>query len=806
MNDFRYGLRRIALTPAFTAIVVLTLALGIGANTAIFSFVDALLLRPLPYDDPEELVTIQHFYPSLNALEAPVSAPGFRDYRDRTRSFEGMGISSGWGPSLTGMGEPERVYGGRVSAGYLEAFGLAPALGRGFLPEEDAPGRNRVVILSDGFWKRAFGGDRDILSRTIQLDGESYDIVGVMPPGFRDFFGRARELWAPLGLDSEEFTDERRTNEWLNLVARLRDGVSEDEARTEMLRFAETLKQQYPDNYPADWSLRVDALSTEATGGIRSALLVLMGAVGFVLLIACANVANLLLARSAGRLKDVAIRSALGAKRWQLIRQLLAESVLLAAAGGIVGLLLAYWGVRGLEAMSPFDLTGIEVGLDGKVLAFTAVVALATGLLFGIAPALQTTGGNVQDTLREGGRGAHADRKGHRIRKGLVVAELALALTLLTGAGLLMQSFARLQNVDPGFDADNLLTFRLSLPEPRYPSDTARIAFFRELLPRIRALPGVRAAGMSQVLPFSGSWSTGSFMIEGLQLAEGQPRPWGDIRIVDPGYADVMKIPVLRGRFFTEQDMQGGPPVVVVDEEMVRRYWPNTDPIGKRITRGDENDPNTTWVTVVGVVGHAAHEGLDAEARVQLYAPHAQFGAGSMMLAVRAAGDPEALTPAIRRAIYEVDANLPISQVRTMESQMADAVGQRKLTMMLVGGFAGLALLLASLGIYGVMSSLVLHRRQEMGVRMALGAQPRDLLGLVLREGVALVALGVVIGLAGSYGLTRLIQAQLFAVRATDPVTYGAVALVLVATALLATWLPAHRATRLDPLIALRQE
>ncbi len=468
VQDVRYSLRRVTKSPGFTAIVVLTLALGSGANTAIFSFVDALLLRPLPYADAAELITIEHFYPSLDALEAPVSAPGFRDYRDRTRSFETMGVSTGWAPNLTGQSDPERLMAGRVSAEYLQTFGIEPALGRLFLAEEDASGTNRVVVLSDGFWKRAMGGDPGVLNRTVQLNGESYDVVGVMPPGFRDFFGRTRELWTTLALPPSEFADNRRTNEWLSLSARLRESVSTERAASEMTAFAETLKHEHPDNYPQDWTLVVTSLAETATGDIRSRLLVLMGAVGFVLLIACANVANLLLARAAGRLKDVAIRGALGAKRWQLVRQLLMESLVLAMAGGLVGLLLAYAGVRGLVAASPIDLVGIHVGMDGKVLGFTAVVAIVTGLLFGIAPALQITGSNIQDTLREGGRGAQADRRSHRIRRSLVMAEIALALMLLTGAGLLIQSLARLQRVDPGFDPANLLTF----------SDASRIQVF----------------------------------------------------------------------------------------------------------------------------------------------------------------------------------------------------------------------------------------------------------------------------------------------------------------------------------------
>ena len=805
LEDLRYSFRRITKSPGFSAIVVLTLGLGIGANTAIFSFVHALLLRPLPYNEPGELVTIRHFYPSLNDLRAPVSAAGFRDYRDRTRSFEAVGVSGGWAPNLTGVGEPERLTGGRVSAGYLQTFGVQPLLGRLFVPEEDEPGGARVVVLSHGFWQRALGGDAGVLGGSLQLDGESHDIIGVMPPHFRDFFGRTRELWTTLRLTPEQFAS-GRTNEWLSLSARLKPGVAVEVARAEMVAFANILKQEYPDSYPDDWSLDVTSLTELATGEIRGALLLLMGAVAFVLLIACANVANLLLARAAGRLKDVAVRRALGADRFRLIRQLLTESLVLAAAGGVVGVAFAYWSVRALVATSSIDLTGIPVGIEGTVLAFTAIVALLTGLLFGVAPAVQVTGANVQDTLREGGRGALADRRGHRIRRGLVIAEIALALMLLAGAGLLIQSFARLQRVSPGFDPDNVLTFSIALPAAKYPSDTTRIAFFDALLPRLEALPGVLGVGTTSVLPFGGSWSTGSFWVEGYDVPEGQNRPWGDIRYVSSGFANALRVPLRRGRFFTHQDGPGALPVVIVDEEMVRRYWPDQDPIGKRITRGDPDSPEAEWLTVIGVVGHTAHEGLDAEPRVQLYYPYRRVGMGFANFVVRTSGPPASIAPAVRQAVYSVDPAQPIAQVRTMEDLMASAVGQRRLTMVLLGTFAGLALLLAMLGIYGVMSNLVTQRTRELGVRLALGAQPGSLRALVLKEGAVLIGVGLATGLAAAFALQGVIRSQLFGVGATDPVTLATVAALLVAVALAATWLPAWRATRVDPLIALRQE
>jgi putative ABC transport system permease protein len=804
-QDLRYSLRRIGANPGFSAIVIITLALGIGANTAIFSMVDAVLFRSLPYEAPERLLTIRHRYPSID-LDASVSAAGFRDYRDRTRSFAGVAVQSGLAANLTGIGDPERITATRASAQYFSTLGITPALGRAFSDEEDATGRNSVVVLSDGFWKRRLGGRADVVGSTIQLNGETHDVIGVMPPGFRDFFNVNAELWVPLALTGEQFAA-GRTNEWLTLTARLAPGVTMEGAAAEMTAFAELLKAEDPNSYPDDWSLLVTSLNEIARGDVRAPLFILLGAVGFVLLIACANVANLMLARAASRRKEVAVRTALGARRWQVTAQLLTESTVLALAGGLLGLLLAFWGVRGLVALVPTGVRGAaEAGLDSRVLGFTVLLSFATGVLFGIVPALQVSGTDVQDTLREGGRGAHADRRGHGVRRALVVAEIALALTLLIGAGLLLRSFARLQRVDPGFDARDLLTAHISLPQVRYPSDTARIAFIDQLLLRIAAIPGVRAAGGSQALPFSGSWSTGSFSIEGLQVADNESSPWGDIRIVTPDYHQALSIPLRRGRTFTPQDGQGASSVAIVDDEMVRRYWPDTNPIGKRITFDDPAVEEVDWIEVVGVVGHAAHEGLDADPRVQLYLPNRQIGAGSLFLAMRTEGAPEQYASALRQAVLATDPDQPIALVRSMDELMSDAVGQRRLSMVLIGGFAALALLLAALGIYGVMSYLVNQRTQEIGVRLALGARATSVVGLVMRQGIVLTAAGVPLGIAGAVGLTRVIESQLFGVRATDPLTFAVVAGALVIVALLATYLPAQRAARLDPVRALRQQ
>ncbi|MBA3555224.1 MAG: ABC transporter permease, partial [Gemmatimonadales bacterium] len=660
-------------------------------------------------------------------------------------------------------------------------------------------------------WQRLFGGDRGVVGRTVSLNGESYQVVGVMPREFRDFFNRNVEVWSPLVFEPDQLTDDQRTSEFLNLTARLREGTTPAGAQAEMRSLAERLKRQYADNYPPDWSLMVTGLSTQATGNIRPALLLLLGAVGFVLLIACANVANLLLSRAAARGKEIAIRSALGATRDRLVRQLLTESAILSLAGGVVGLLLAYWGVRLLVAIDAGNLPRAdEIRVDGAVALFTLAVSLLAGLLFGLAPALHVASPNLQSTLKEGGRGATGDRGSHAIRRMLVIAEIALALTLLTGAGLLIKSFARLQGVDPGFVPEHLLTFNFALPQARYASDTQQVALYDRLLPALGAVPGVQAAGLTSVMPFGGNWSTGTFEIEGYQTPEDQPGPWGDIRIVSPTFFETLRLPVIRGRVLSEQDREGTPVVAVIDEEFVRRYWPRDNPVGKRFTFGPPDGAVDTtsreWIEVVGVVGHAAHEGLDADARLQLYLSYRQAPQPLISVAVRTGGDPERFVNLVREAVASVDPELPISNVRTMEELIEQSVGQRRLSMMLLSLFSGIALVLASIGIYGVMSYSVTQRSRELGVRIALGAGRADVVRLVLRQGMSLALTGIGIGLAAALLLTRLIESQLFGVRASDPFTFVAVAVLLGTTALVANLVPALRAMRVDPAVVLREE
>ena len=809
VKDIRYAFRRLRNTPGFSAIVLMTLALGIGANTAIFSVVNTVLIRPFEYRDPERLVTVDHFYPSLNNLEAGASAPGYRDLRDKAADFDGVFVSQGWAPTMTSNGgEPQRLQGVRASGLIFKTLGVAPALGRPFTPEEDAPGKNKVVVLSYGFWQRQFGGDGSIVGKPITLNTEQYDVIGVMPPSFRDWQNRQVDLWTPLALPPERFADNNRTNENLSLLARLKPAFTVDRARSDMKVFANQLKAQFPNEYPPDWTLKLTPLNEKISGRIRPALLVLLGAVGFVLLIACANVANLLLARAASRIKEVAIRSALGASRRDLLRQLLVESMLLAIVGGAMGLGLAWLGVKGVIALQPANVPRIsELGIDGTVALFTLGVAVFTGLLFGVAPAIQTSRTNLQETLKEGGRSGTADRSGHALRRVLVVAEVALALTLLTGAGLLIKSLALLQEVSPGFEANNLLTFNVSIPAAKYRSDTARVQFFQRAIEAVRAVPGVSDAGITSTMPFTQSWSTGGFTVEGYQPPQGQPGPWGDQRVVSPGFFTTIKVPLLKGRLLTEQDGTSGQQVVVVDDEMVKRFWPNVDPIGKRITFGNpQRDSTVDWITVVGVVGHTKHEGLDAQNRVQLYFPYNADGviSGNMFFAVRTAGDPDRSAASVRSAIHAVDRDVPVAGVATMQTNIANSMGQRRFAMLLLGLFAVMAVVLASIGIYGVMSYSVTQRAHEIGIRMALGAARKNVLGMVMGQGLVLVGVGVLIGLAGAFGLTRLIASQLFGVKPSDPVTFVLVALTLVGVAALATFIPAMRATRVDPVVALR--
>ncbi|MES2522258.1 MAG: ABC transporter permease [Gemmatimonadota bacterium] len=803
--DLRYALRGLRRTPAFTVVVLLTLALGIGANSAIFSVVNTVLLKPLPYKEPERLVTIYHDYPAIK-LEAPISAPGFSSYRDRTRSFEHLAVGTGWAANLTGQGEPERLSATRVSQQFFPALGVAPLLGRGFLTTEEEPGSDKVVVLSHGLWMRLFAGSPAAVGKSIPLNGEPYLVVGVMPETFVDPWNRTSELWRPLA-----FTPAQREsdNEYLSVTARLKPGVSIEAAQADLTALALALRAEQGED-ASDFGLLAKPVTTELVGDIRSALFVLLGAVGFVLLIACANVANLFLVRASGRQKEITLRTALGAQRWPLIRQLLVESMTLSVLGGALGLALAWGSIRLLVASNPANIPRLsELQIDTRVVAFTALVAVITGVLFGVFPALRTTRTNLHEGLKEGGRAGSADRVGQWVRRTLVVAEVALALTLLVGGGLMVRSFARLSTVDPGFKASNLLTFNLNLPITKYPSDTARRAFFAEAERKLSTVPGVQGAAVASVLPFSGGWSTGTFNVEGFQVPPDTPAPWGDQRTVSAGYFETMGAPLIAGRFFDETDRLGGVRVAVVDDEFVKRFYkPGESAIGKRFYFGDaETTDSTIFTTIVGVVRHARHEGLDAEARVQIYRPFAQVGGGGGgAIVVRTTGDPAAMVPSVRAAIHGIDRDLPLANIRTMEKMIDDSMGQRRLSTTLLGIFSAIALLLATIGIYGVMAYTVSQRQRELGIRMALGSTRDRVLRLVLRQGMQLAMAGVVIGLVGAYALTRVVESQLYGVEATDPTTFVVVTALLTGVALVASLVPAMRATRVDPVVALREE
>lgn len=803
LNGLRHSFRRVLKNPGFTLVVALTLALGIGANAAILSVVNGVLLRPLPFDEPDRLVTVYHHYPSLDDLKAPVSPAGFNLYSERNKVFESWAVETSRALTMTGQGIPERVEVSMVSGDYFKALGIQPFLGRALDKNDDQPGNDKVVVLSHGFWERVYGGSQGVLGEKLELDSEVYEVVGVMPAEFHSFFRRNAELWKPLALTPDVLASAH--NEYLNVTARLGDGISLEQATSDFLAITQGIHDERPGSYPPDWKLLVVTINELQRGDIRPALMMLMAAVGFVLLIACANVANLFLARSAARQREVALCQALGAPRWRIAGQVIGESLVLALAGGALGLLLAFFGMK-LFVHVTLEQFAQRIAFDGTVMLLTAGVTLLAALVAGILPALLSTGGNLIDPLREGARGG--DRRGQTVRRALIVLEMAVALVLLVGSGLLVRSFMKIQDVDPGFRSDQLLTGNVALPRAVYPEGEQQRAFFDRLLNEISALPGVEAAGATSVLPFGGSWSTTSFNIEGLELAEDQRGPWGDIRVVTPDFLKALKAPLIRGRHFESTDGPDSLKVAIVDEEMVRRFLGDRDPLGTRLSFFSGLGEEPEMFEIVGVVGHTMHEGLDAQARIQVYLPASQLPRGGMALAIRAKGDgdPMALAAGVRQTLNALDPNVPFSRIHTMDKLVQDSLGSRRFSMWLLGVFSGLALLLSAVGIYGVMSYSVTQRAREMGVRLALGAARGSVLGLVLRQGLILAGLGAALGALGAFALTRLIASQLFGVGATDVVTFLGVTAVLLGSAVLATFVPALRATRLNPATILRAD
>jgi putative ABC transport system permease protein len=800
-QDIRYAFRRLIKSPAFTLVALLTLALGIGANTAIFSVVNAVLLQPLPYRAPNEIIGIYHF---SEGRRSTMSGPNFTDVKKGASTLQDAAAYSRSRVILTGRGEPVRLDTAQVSATLFDLLGVAPARGRTFRRDENEPGKTHVAVLSHQLWQDRLGGSDDIVGQKITLDGVAYEVVGVMPPRFS--FPAGRALWTPIEY-TNDFTTKQRGAWYLQVVGRMRPGVSVEQARAEIETIGNQLAKQYPD---ANEGVGITALPLHEAmvGDVRSAFWILLGAVGFVLLIACVNVANLLLARAASRETEIAVRTALGANRGRLVRQLLTESLILALAGGALGLLLAVWGVEALIALEPQGIPRLdEVRVDPMVIVFTMALSALTGLLFGVFPAFQSTRGGMSSTLKEGGRGALTTRGGSRMRSTLVVAEVALAVTLLAGAGLLIRSFTRLAAVDPGFQVKPALTFELSLPDARYEQRERQVAFFDELLPRLRAIPGVSKAAGVMSLPLSGTSFVLTFSVEGRPPLPPAQQPAMQVRIATVDYFQTIGIPLKRGRLFRDEDRMSTPQVAVITEAAAKQYFADEDPIGKKIKLGWGYDGTYAGGEVVGVIGDVKDAALDEPDPPQIYLPYRQWPVQSMSVVLETAVPPESVAEQARRAVYGVDPNLPVGTVRTLQQLVARSLSQPRFYMTLLAAFAAVALTLAAIGIFGVLSYAVAQRTREIGIRMALGAHESSVLGLVVREALVMTSAGVVIGIVAALALTQLLVAQLlFETSPHDPTTFVAVAAVLGAVAVLAAYLPARRATRVDPIVALRAE
>jgi putative ABC transport system permease protein len=804
-QDLRYGARMLWKKPGFTFVAVITLALGIGANTAIFSVANAALLRPLPYQNPDELVMVWETAPKLGFPHNDVAPANFIDWRDQNQVFAHIAAFGGASLSLTGRGEPERIEGERVSASLFPLLGVAPALGRVFTAEEDRGGAQGVIVLSHGLWRRRFGGDAGVIGQSLTLDNRQYTVVGVMPAHFR-FPGREQEFWTPMAFEPDEAAG--RGDHYLSVVARLKPGVTRQQAQAEMDAIAARLQQQYP-RTNTDQGVALVQLHEEFAGAIRKPLLVLMGVVGFVLLIACANLTNLLLARATERSSELTIRAALGASRLRLIRQLLTESILLSLAGGAVGALLAIWGVDLLESLIPENLAQARgVVVDGRVLAFSAAVSLLTGVVFGLAPALQVSRLNLTEGLKEGGRGGAGSGLRGRLRGALVVGEIALSLVLLTGAGLMIKSFYRLTGVDPGFQPDKTLTMRMQLSGEKYGDPAKRRAFYDQMLQQAQSIPGVQSAGVITQLPLTTQGLSFSFSLEGQQPLPAANLPQAAFRVISQDYFRAMGIPLLGGRSFTPQDTADAQAVVVINRTMAERFWPDQEALGKRFKIGSSDNQNPLMV-VVGVVGDVRQSSLDQVLKPEMYVTHLQdrrFFAIPRDLVVRTVGDPLAMAATVRAEIWKLDKDLPLFRVRTMEQILSASVAGQRFNMLLLMVFAALALLLAAVGIYGLMSYATAQRTREIGVRLALGARASDVLRLVMKQGLILTVSGVAVGLAGAFALTRVMTGMLFGVSATDPTTFTLIAALLTLVALVACWIPARRAAKVDPMVALRVE
>lgn len=816
-QDIRYGARMLLKNPGITAIVIIALALGIGANTAIFSVVNTVLLRPLPYQESDRLVFLNEKSAVLD--EMSISYPNFQDWRTQNQTFEKIGVYNRGSYNLTGAGEAERIVTGQVSADLFTILRVNAAHGRVFTNDEDKPGATPVVVLGYGLWQRRFGGQTSILNQSITLNSKSYIIIGIMPEDF--LFPSRVEMWVPVGQLSDQASWLSRGNHpGLYGVGRLKPGATQEQADADMNMIAANLEKQYPDSNTGN-RIRLRPLLEIFVSDVRRALWVMFAAVGFVLLIACANIANLLLARATARKKEMAIRTAVGASRWRIARQLLTESILLSLVGGSIGLLLARWGIDLILYMSPNAIPrSREIGLDWIVLSFTIGISFLTGILFGLVPAIQAGEVDVHETLKETGRGASSRQW---LRSSLVIVEVATTLVLLIGAGLMIRSFYLLQKVNPGFSHEHLTSFSVSLPEKKYTNLEARTSFYDRLLENIRSLPGVESAAAASGLPLGNNgWQT-SFIIDGRPAPPREQVPLMEACLVTPDYFRAMNIPLLRGRSFTDRDNRShlagrdlgklnederamaGLNSIIIDDEFARRYWPNEEAVGKRVKLGLADDSRV--LEVVGVVGRVKMESLNQNSdRVQGYFPFLQIPQGSMTMVVKGASDPSQLIGSIRAAVKAIDPDQPIYNPRTMNEIRAESVAPERLNLTLLSLFAGIALVLAIVGIYGVMSYSVTQRTHEIGIRMAIGARPRDVFTMILGQGMKLALIGVGIGLLGAFGLTRLMATMLFGVEPTDATTFAGIAILLITVALLACYLPGRRATKVEPTVSLRYE
>ncbi|HWO01895.1 MAG TPA: ABC transporter permease [Blastocatellia bacterium] len=804
LQDLRYSFRMLVKNPGFAAVAVLTLGLGIGVNTAIFSFVDALLIRPLAFKDLDRLVMLWEGN-SQTLDRENVSPADYVDWKNQNNLFEHLAAISWWDVNVTGDGEPERVQGFRVSPEFFDALDEKPLLGRILLRDEDQPGREHVAVLSYNLWQRRFASDPSIVGKTIMLDSGAFTVVGVMAQDFE--WPTTAELWAPLAFSNEDL--KARGVRYLRVMGRIKQEFTRDEAVAEMNVIAHRLEEQYPDTNKGMAANMARLPGQTSDDFARPFLLALMGAVGFVLLIACANVANLQLARATGRSKEISIRLALGATRSRIIRQLLTESVVVAVFGAAFGLLIAFWGADLIRTSIPPDeakyITGLKhMGINGGALVFTIAIALLTGIISGIAPALQTSRPDLNETLKEGGR-ASSSKRG-RLRSLLVVSEVALALVLLVGTGSMVKGFARmLQNQKQGFDPTGMLTMRVTLPHSKYKDPHQRAVFYDDLLQRIEALPNVESSGAVAAIPSSGNWLSTEFTIEGRPVQDPSDKIGADFQSVSAGYLRTMRIPLLSGREFGSQDGENTPLVVIISENLARKFWPTEDPIGKRIQLG--TPPSTTrLLSIVGVAGDVKQFLFDKGPRLTLYVPFAQSPRSTMGLVLRTSGDPMSVLASVRAQVQSVDADQPIYEIKTMEKLIGDHVAGVRISAALMAVFGILALMLSAVGVYSVMAYAVTQRTREIGIRTALGAQPRDLLRLLVGQGMKPALIGAALGLAGSVALSRAMASLLFGVTASDPLTFVAVAALLICVALLACSIPARRAMKVDPMVALRHE